>query len=197
MAPARRARYAERVPSDVPDLHLSSPPQLWTDIYGALHARYAARSGLHAWLVAAAPETAWAAAEALALWRAGEGERLKGWLELLVHDTLLPLEQTLRGQRFGGVVVVGEALAGGPAATWPERSVTAKSGLRYREGGFLPTWSAVPLLGGVIRQGESAAASVCAAQGVPVVVCEPPRLGEALLNLAGRVPQGLALLPRE
>jgi len=181
------------VPSDVSSLPLLPAPQLWTDIYGALHARYAARSGLHAWLVAAAPETAWAAAEALALWQAGEGERLKGWLELLVHDTLLPLERTLRGQRFGGVVIVGEALAGGPAALWPERTVTAASGLCYREGGSLPAWRAVPLLSGMVRQGENAAASVCAAQGVPVVVCPPPRLGEALLGLAGQVPQGLAL----
>ncbi|WP_237724736.1 hypothetical protein [Deinococcus alpinitundrae] len=183
------------MPSDVSPLCLPSSPQLWTDVYGALHARYAARTGVHTWLVTAAPDTAWAAAEALTLWRAGEGQRLKGWLELLVHDTLLPLEQTLRGQRFGGVVVVGEALAGGPAPQWPERTVTALSGLRYREGGSLPAWRAATPLGGVIRQGESAAASICAAQGVPVVVCEPPRLGEALLGLAGQVPQGLALLP--
>ena len=77
-------------------------PQVWSDVYGALHARYAARAGKHAWLVAAAPETAWAAAEALVLWQAGEGRRLKGHLELLVHDTLLPLERTLREQRSAG-----------------------------------------------------------------------------------------------
>lgn len=183
------------MPSDIASLRLPSSPQLWTDVYGALHARYAARTGVHAWLVAAAPDTAWAAAEAVSLWRAGEGGRLKGWLELLVHDTLLPLDQTLRGQRFGGVVVVGEALSGGPALQWPERIVSAGSGLRYREGGPLPAWRAASPLSGVTRQGESAAASVCAALGVPVVVCEPPRLGEALLALAGRVPQGLALIP--
>ncbi|UWX64367.1 hypothetical protein [Deinococcus rubellus] len=182
------------MPSNVSSLHLPAPPQVWSDVYGALHARYAARAGNHAWLVAAAPETAGAAAEALALWLAGEGGRLKGHLELLVHGTLLPLERTLRGQPFSGVLVVGGALAGGPALQWPERTVTAASGLSYREGGPLPAWRAATLLSGVTRQGESAAASLCAALSVPVLVCEPPQLGEALLSLAGRVPQGLALI---
>ena len=90
--------------------------------------------------------------------------------------------------------MVGAALAGGPALQWPERTVSAGSGLRYREGGPLPAWHAATPLSGVTRQGESAAASLCAALDVPVVVCQPPQLGEALLSLAGQVPQGLALI---
>lgn len=185
------------VPSDVSPLDLPAPPQVWSDIYGALHARYAARAGNQAWLVAASPETAGAAAEAVSLWLAGEGGRLKGHLELLVHETLMPLERTLHTRTFGGAVIMGEALAGGPALQWPERAVMAASGLRYREGGSLPAWSAAARLGGVTRQGQNPAASTCAALGVPVLVCEPPQLGEALLDLAGRVPQGLALIGAE
>ena len=40
--------------------------------------------------------------------------------------------------------------------------------------------------------GEQAAASVCAQNGVAVLVCGPAQLAEALLGLAQRVPQGLA-----
>ncbi|WP_146202843.1 hypothetical protein [Deinococcus irradiatisoli] len=170
----------------------AGPAQVWSDLYGAVHARYLLRPGAHAWLVASAPAQGQASAEALGRWLAGEGQRLKGQLELLIHDGLLPLDSALRSARFSGVLVVGPALSAGHAVQVPERTVVAPGGLRYRDGGALPAWQAEFALPGAAPTGEQPAASLCAAVGVPVTVCPPERLGEALLGWADRLPHGLA-----
>lgn len=170
------------------------PTQVWSDVYGAVHARFEGRAGGHAWLVATAPETARATADALSALLAPEGQRLKGQIQLLIHDHLTPLEQTPSAQHYSGAVVIGAALAAGPALQVPQQRREAEGGLSYLEGGPFPAWQAAFLLGGVSESGENAAASVCAAQGVAVVVCPPERLAEALLLWAGRLPQGLAQL---
>ncbi len=173
----------------------AAPAQVWSDVYGAVHARYAARPGGHAWLVASGPEAAQAAAEAIGLWLAGRGQLLKGQLELLVHDSLLPLEHALHSAAFSGVLVVGPALAAGPAVLVAQRSVRAPGGLTYREGGPLPAWQADFAMPGTASVGEQPAASLCAALGVPVLVCPPQQLGEALLGWAATRPHGLAQQP--
>lgn len=168
--------------------------QVWSDVYGAVHARFEGRAGGHAWLVAAAPGTARATADALSALLAGEGRLLKGHIELLIHDHLTPLEQLLSDQPYSGVVVIGASLAAGPAVQLSRQPQQAESGLSYLEGGPFPAWQAAFSLGGVSDSGENAAASVCALHGAPVVVCPPERLAEALLGWAGTLPQGLAEL---
>ncbi|WP_185974693.1 hypothetical protein [Deinococcus detaillensis] len=171
-----------------------SPSEVWSDVYGAVHARFEGRVGGHAWLVAAAPETARATADALSALLAAEGQLIKGHLELLIHDHLTPLERTLSAQPFSGVVVIGAAVAAGPAVQVAQQMQEAESGLSYLEGGAFPAWQAALVLSGAGESGENAAASVCAAHSVAVVVCPAQRLAEVLLLWAGGLPQGLAQL---
>ena len=167
--------------------------EVWTDVYGAIHARLAGRAGGHAWLIAAPPKQGQASAHSLQALLSGEGQRLKGSLELLIHEGGLPLETALRAGNVYGVLLVGPALAAGPALDVPAQTFHAPSGLVYYDSGSLPAWQAALKLPGIRKRGPDAAASLCAALSVPVVVCPPERLGEALLTWAGSVPHGLAL----
>ena len=167
--------------------------EVWTDMYGAIHARFAGRAGGHAWLIAAPPEQGQVSAAAAQALLSAEGQRLKGSLELLIHEGGLPLETALRSGNVHGVLLVGPALSGGPALDVPAQTFHAPSSLVYHDGGSLPAWQAVLKLPGIRKRGPNAAASLCASLGVPVVVCPPERLGEALLTWAASVPHGLAL----
>ena len=167
------------------------PAEVWSDVYGAVHARYALRAGGHAWLIAAPPELGQAAAGAVEALLSGE-TRLKGSLELLIHDGLLPLETALRGTTYRGVLVIGAQHTSGPALTLEPQILSAPSGLAYQEGGALPGWTAAFKPDDAEQPGESAAASLCAYLSLPVMVCPPPRLAETLLRWAAQVPHGLA-----
>ena len=167
------------------------PAEVWSDVYGAVHARYALRAGGHAWLIAAPPELGQETAGAVEALLSGN-TRLKGSLELLIHDGLLPLETALRGTTYRGVLVIGAQHTSGPALTLEARTLSAPGGLVYQEGGALPGWTAAFSLDAQTQQGENAAASLCAYLSLPVMVCPPPRLADTLLTWAARVPHGLA-----
>ena len=179
-------RYALEVSA----LHTQSA-EVWSDVYGAVHARYTLRAGGHAWLIAAPPELGQATAGAVEALLSRE-TRLKGSLELLVHDGLLPLESALRGGTYRGVLVIGAQHTSGPALTLEARTLDAPGGLAYQEGGALPGWTAAFKLDDAEQPGESAAASLCAYLSLPVMVCPPPRLADTLLRWAAQVLHGLA-----
>ncbi len=160
-------------------------PLTWTDLYGALHAAWRGLPGGHRWLVSCAPEHAQDVARLLPT-------HFKGEVQLLVTDTLTPLQETVRAWAPRGVLIVDRDLTGGPGLTLPERAVQA-DGLTYREGGVLPAWrSALP---GAGPEGECAAASAVSALGVPVLVCSPARVAEGLLAWWRLTPHALTPEP--
>ena len=168
---------------------MSPSPEVWSDLYGAAHIRYGGRPGGRTWLVACEPESGLAAATHLEAFM--DGTRLKGQLEVLVHQGLAPLETTLREGRFSGALVIGPLLSGGLATREVAQTYLTGGGLNYRGGGALPAWASALTVEGAI--GENAAASLCAYLAVPVVVCPLEMLGEVLLRWAGRVVHGLAV----
>ncbi|GGJ88452.1 hypothetical protein [Deinococcus aquiradiocola] len=153
---------------------------VWSDLYGSTLGLYAGRAGGHRWLVASPPELAGDLAAHL---EALDG---KGETTLLVHAGLTPLRAALEaqldpvlGRPLSGVVVVaGASLAGGPAMTVTEGTVDGADGLTWLEGGQFPAWQ--DALGAPGEEGENAAASVCAALGVPVRVCSAQDLPDVL-----------------
>ena len=155
----------------------------WTDLYGSARASFEGRAGGHRWLVAAPPELA--ATLPASLTALGG----KGRVDLLVHDGLTPLLGALRELEPRGVVVVaGQALAGGPEVTVPERLVEDGGGAPYREGGPFPAWRSALDSGG--EEGENAAASAVASLGLPVVVAGPGQAVAALEAWMDATPHG-------
>ncbi|WP_198170673.1 hypothetical protein [Deinococcus arboris] len=154
----------------------------WSDVYGSARALFEGRAGGHAWLVAAPPDLAAPLAEALAR---VDG---KGRVALVVHDGLTPLLAALNEEQPRGVVVVaGQALAGGPAMTVPERYV-AGDGAAYQEGGEFPAWTGDTGTEG--PQSECAPASAAALLGLPVVVTTPAQVAQTLMAWMDRTPHG-------
>ncbi len=157
--------------------------QTWTDLYGSACASFEGRAGGHTWLVAAPPELAHAVPDAL--------ERLdaKGCVNLLVHEGVTPLLNTVRELKPRGVLIVaGEILASGPGLSVPPRTVSTDDGTEYSEGGEFPAWHSA--LGGRGKVAESAAASAAASLGVPVMVSDAQGVQQTLEGWMDATPHG-------
>lgn len=158
-----------------------SPPLVWTDLYGAVHALWRGLPGGHRWLVTCGPDQAQEVARQLP-------ERFKGEVQLLTADTLTPLEMTACEWHPAGVLVVDRNLSGGPDITLPERRVDA-DGLSYREGGQYPAWTSALAVEAPV--GDCPAAGAVAALGLPVVVCGPAEVAATLLAWWRATPHAL------
>ncbi|MDB5046727.1 MAG: hypothetical protein JWQ08_2777 [Deinococcus sp.] len=134
------------------------------------------------WLIAAPAEQAAAVPDAL---EAVDG---KGRAEFLVHEGITPLLAAIEELKpYGVLVVIEQALSGGPAVSVPEQDIEA-DGLSYREGGPLPAWVSALETGG--GQGISEAASAATSAGIPVVVITAAQITSILEAWMDRTPHG-------